>query len=78
MKTNSADWKPYVWLTPIGSQMTVRRKSSAMMMADALKIHANRRGDMRLDRIVMRRNTSATAHSMARNLTLVLSRPPGK
>lgn len=48
-----------------------------MMMADALKIQANRRGDMRLDSMVMRRNTSATIHSTARNLTLDLSRPPG-
>lgn len=77
VKTHLALWNPYVLETPIGSQTTVKRRSSAMMIADALKIQANLRGEIRLDAIAMIRKTSETAHCTARNLMLDGSSPPG-
>ena len=65
VKTNSFDLNPYVCDTPIGSQMTVRKKSMKMMRAEALKMSEKRFAGGRgpSDRVQVTGNERAGTHA---------------
>jgi hypothetical protein len=78
VKTSLVERKPYVLETPIGSQITLRRKSTIKTMTPDLKIPEYIFGGKQLMATDRMRRPSEIAQMRARHFKLLFSAPPGK